>query len=202
MWVRLLIFFLVLGSMFYLPNLALVQQWDQAAMAFVAAHRSPGLTIFFKWMTDMGGTAGFLFVFLGLTLYLLLKKKIRPALYFFIGVGLLKLSGVFLKIWVARPRPPKGLYELSTFSMPSGHAINATLIFGALVVLVASQVSQALLRVILSILCLTAAFAVGLSRVYLGVHYPSDVLVGMLYAASGLWLLLGFSPGYGAPARP
>lgn len=202
MWLRLLIFLLVLGSMFYLPNLALVQQWDQGGIAILAAKRSPGLTFFFKLMTEIGGTAGFLFVFFGTTLYLFLQKKIRPALYFILGVGLLKLSGILLKVLIARPRPPDGLFELSTFSMPSGHAINAVLIFGVVGVWVAVKLQQPLLRGILSMLCVAAAFAVGISRVYLGVHYPSDVLMGMLYASSGLWLLLGLSPSCGAPVRP
>ena len=94
----------------------------------------------------------------------------------------------FLKVLVARPRPdPSGwLVEEYTYSFPSGHA-NISMIFwvallilvGRVLILQNNRFAAALLRIVFAIF----AVLVGLSRPYLGVHYPSDILGGWLLAA-------------------
>ena len=85
-----------------------------------------------------------------------------------------------LKDLIARPRPPGETDPLITFSFPSGHTLNSTVTYG-LIALVAwrSRLSSAVRRAVVGV-CVALPIFVGLSRIALGVHYPSDVLAGWL----------------------
>jgi PAP2 superfamily. len=191
MLIRILLLLATLSSMLALPSLARVRQWDEAVMSLVARQRGPAWTSFFLFITNIGATPGFLVVLLAGTLFFLLRRRYRQGIFFLVGLGLLKLMEIPLKILIARLRPSGGLLHLETFSMPSGHAINGVLIFGVLGIFLMKIFSRSWWRGIGFAFCITLAFAVGFSRVYLGVHFPSDVLMGMLYAAAGLWFLQG-----------
>jgi len=186
---RLILFLLLIAACFAAPQVPWIVAWDQGAIQTVASLRTPALNGFFRVVTDIGSTYGFLVALILPPLYFLLRRRYATAAWYFVGVGLLKLSGPFLKIAIARPRPPDGIEALTTFSMPSGHASNAVFLFGVLWVFLWRQFSHALSRSIFSILCLGGIFLIDLSRVYLGVHYPSDVVLGSLYTAAGLAVL-------------
>ena len=86
-----------------------------------------------------------------------------------------------MKDFVARPRPPgEALAPTVTFSFPSGHTLNSTVTYG-LIALVAwrSRLSLGVRRALVGV-CAALPILVGLSRIALGVHYPSDVLGGWL----------------------
>lgn len=95
-----------------------------------------------------------------------------------------------VKLIIQRPRPP--LYDARVvqagFSFPSGHATMATVFYATLAIIVIQAVRSFWLRVLIVLGAAVAAFWIGLSRVYLGVHYPSDVLAG--WAGGVLWALL------------
>jgi undecaprenyl-diphosphatase len=194
MLIRFFLFASCILSIFLLPHVPQVVAWDQAVVQYLAAHRSSDGLSFFYLMTKIGGTWGFLSVLLFIIAIHLFQCRFATALIYLVGVGLLKLSVSWLKVLVARPRPAEAMYILNSYSMPSGHAVNAVLIFGVLAILSMKKISQRPLRWFVFLLCLFFAFSVSASRVYLGVHYPSDVLMGMLYAACGLWILQGLRP--------
>lgn len=95
-----------------------------------------------------------------------------------------------VKLILGRPRPP--FYEAriiqAGFSFPSGHATMASVLYGSLAVLVIAAVHRLWLRVLVAVGAAVAIFWIGLSRVYLGVHYPSDVLAG--WVGGALWVLI------------
>ena len=188
---RFILFFLLIAACFVAPRLPWVVAWDRAAMFSVASLRDESGIRFFKLVTEVGSTPGFLIAWLLPGAILLLRRRFVTALYFVLGVGLLKLSGPLLKLAIARPRPPDGLEHVSSLSMPSGHAANAVLIFGILLCLLWRRFPGFFSRLLSGLLCLSAIAMIDFSRVYLGVHYPSDVLLGSLYTAAGLWLLQG-----------
>lgn len=191
MFLRIFIFLLSILSIYLLPNYAGVNFWDEAIVAFFAAHRSESLTKFFLLITYIGSTWGFLVVLILPWIYLLAKKRWETAFYYLFGVGFLKLSVNLLKIWIGRPRPEDSVLFLKTYSMPSGHSANAVIIYGVLAMFLMQKSSTGLGRFLAFVFCLIMILLTDLSRVYLGVHYPSDVLIGSLYTACGLWVLQG-----------
>lgn len=145
-------------------------------------------------VTAFGGTGPLAFIVLAVTGYLVVTGRPRTALLLvLVIVGGTALS-FGLKAIIARPRPdlvPHGARVL-TDSFPSGHATLSTVAYLTLASMLARVQSGRLARVYLVFLGLTIALAVGMTRVYLGVHWPSDVAGGLalgLAYASFAWLL-------------
>ncbi|MBC2608058.1 phosphatase PAP2 family protein [Pelagicoccus albus] len=108
------------------------------------------------------------------------------------------LSGVvlstYLKQFFNRPRPDIVPHEMHTLSMsfPSGHALLSAVIFLSAGTLVSSTQPRAFVKAYVLILALALTFSVGLTRLYLGVHWPTDVIGGWLAGgtwATGWWLI-------------
>ena len=118
----------------------------------------------------------------------LIKGRRRGALLTVVllsGAGL--LNGL-LKFSFARVRPASYFdYPLpGSPSFPSGHALYAASVFGGLAVLLTARMQNRLLQLLVWVVAVSLILLVGLSRVYLGVHYPSDVLAG--YAIGVIWV--------------
>lgn len=192
MLIRFGIFALILYSAYLLPRLEVAVAWDQAAISAVAWNRRPDWTEILFFITRISDTRGFLVALILPALIFFCKKRWTTGLWYLVGVGLVKLSISALKIGIGRPRPLGGLDFEPTMSMPSGHAANAVVIFGLLGVFLWPHLRSPIGRALLSLFCFLGIVAVGFSRVYIGVHYPSDVIVGTLYTATGLWVLQGF----------
>jgi undecaprenyl-diphosphatase len=104
-------------------------------------------------------------------------------------VGGILLNDV-LKGLFGRPRPDTALHltEVRSLSFPSGHAMESAIIYLTLAALMARLVQGRTLRLYVLAVAALVTLLVGLSRVYLGVHYPSDVLAG--WTAGLAWALL------------
>jgi len=197
---RLLLFALVLAACFVVPRVPWLVAWDEKMVAGMAALRSPGWDRLFWPATKIGATPGFLAAMILPPLGFLFQRRFGTALYYFVGIGLLKLSVSLVKVLVARPRPLGGLEFNPTLSMPSGHAANAVFMFGALALFIWNSRLPGFWRAFILPFCCFGYLSIALSRVYLGVHYPSDVVLGSLYAASGLWILVGLRPDLFSPS--
>lgn len=107
------------------------------------------------------------------------------------------LSGIALsstiKAWVERPRPHwvTHLDHVSSASFPSGHALNSTLFYLTIALLLAPLLRRRLARLTLYALAAVLSLSIGVSRIALGVHYPSDVMASWLIAVAWLWLWFG-----------
>ncbi len=147
----------------------------------VVAQRSAALTEVARVVTWAG--SAFLLVPLALIACLALARAglRREALAVALSLGGAMLISNWVKLLVSRPRPSvEHLQAVTGSSFPSGHATQASAFWFSLVfVLPAAGASSTLTRVVAG-LVLVIVLVVAASRVYLGVHYPSDVIAGML----------------------
>ena len=104
-----------------------------------------------------------------------------------VGEGLLNLllKNIFER---ARPNLFDGPIHLTTYSFPSGHAMGSIVVYGMLAFVVARLTTQPLLRYAIVLAAALIVFFIGLSRVFFGVHYPTDVIGG--YLAGAIWLAI------------
>jgi undecaprenyl-diphosphatase len=140
--------------------------------------------------TALGGVAVLTLTTLVVSLFFLLLRKWKSMLYVLLTVGGgIVISGI-AKEFFDRPRPelvPHGSL-VHTASFPSGHSMMAAVTFLTLGVLIARIQSKRVLKIFVMVVAVTLTLFVGISRVYLGVHWPTDVAAGWL--AGGAWSMI------------
>ena len=165
-----------------------IAPFDNTIISFVQGFESPVWTQVMKFFTLLGSTP-FVFICSLITLFLLYKIfKHRTELIVFITAmaGSIILNQV-LKHLFHRARPViHRLIEERGYSFPSGHSMMSVTFYGILAVLLWRHIPNRTGRNLLVLVAALLVVAVGTSRIYLGVHYPSDVLGG--YLVSGFWL--------------
>lgn len=136
-------------------------------------------------VTALGGLTVLLIVTLSSATYMLMAGRPRMALLLILSVLGAQLLSSALKLGFARPRPDLIAHEayVHTASFPSGHAVMAAATYLTLGALLAQVQARRRQKAFLMGLALTLAVLVGLSRVYLGVHWPTDVLAGWTVGA-------------------
>lgn len=143
--------------------------------------------------TSFGSTGPLVFIALAAFGYLLLLHKYRTALFLFVAVGGGQLISSLLKVGFDRARPdlvPHGM-SVYTGSFPSGHAMMAAVTYLTLAALLSRTATHRRQQVFLILAAILLTILVGASRVYLGVHWPSDVLGGWI--AGSAWSALCWS---------
>ncbi len=162
---------------------------DHPVASFVAAHRTGALTTVMRAASSVGGPVvlGIFTVAAGVVLGIIWRSRaaVLVAGVTVVGNGVLTLA---LKQAVARPRPPLGggLAAADGYAFPSGHAATAAAAFGVLAFLCGGPLRAWTARVALWAAAAMLATLVGISRIYLGVHWTTDVLGGWAFGA--LWL--------------
>ena len=138
-------------------------------------------------VTVLGGWIAAMVMMAGLLLFLLVMGRRIDALVVLLSGGPL-LCGLLLKELVGRARPDLWLTgpEPIGLSFPSGHATFAIIFGGILIVLAEEAVSPAPARRAIQLFLILLILAIGASRVYLGVHWPSDVVGGYLFGGAAL----------------
>ncbi len=141
-------------------------------------------------VTGLGGVAVVTLMSLAVLAYLLLRRAYTNAIVIAIAVVGAQLASTLLKIGFGRPRPDlvPHLAQVYTASFPSGHAMVSTAVYLTFATQLATLHRDHLIRGYLIAIALVLVVLIGASRVYLGVHWPTDVLAG--WAAGGTWALL------------
>ncbi len=170
--------------------IALLSSIDMHVLQTLFAVRDTNTVFAFIWVSELGEwyTIGGLAV--ALALWLGLRKKFALAQGVLLSVATSAIGALLVKMVVARARPPQSFWAFAEtgYSFPSAHATLAVAFYGFLVFMVLqSDWSMARKRVKVALLGLLI-LAIGFSRLYLGVHYLSDVLGGYLLGAVCLWL--------------
>ncbi len=142
---------------------------------------------FFNEITLLGGSQVLLLFIIIVVIYLTMTAKFNMAHMIVLSAIASSITSSIIKRLVQRPRPElwQPYTDLDSYSFPSGHAVTTVAIYGMIVFFLAESYPKAKRPIY-------AAggiflFLVGLSRVYLGVHWPSDVLVGWLIGGLILW---------------
>ncbi len=163
---------------------------DNSILQFIYGARGPMLTKVFLALTFLGGAPVILPITVLLAIVLFYKKEFA---YFLLFMGTMFGGAAFaflLKILVHRARPSFfPLVSEDSFSFPSGHATLSIAFFGLIAYLATGAVKTRTARINIFFIWLFLVFGIGLSRLYLGVHYPTDILAG--YLTGFLWLCLG-----------
>ncbi|MES2510662.1 MAG: phosphatase PAP2 family protein [Pseudomonadota bacterium] len=168
---------------------------DERAMQWLHAHATPARTAFFFFLTEWHNTMGVLAMTGLLAAWVAYRRSWDWKdwlLRVLLSVPLGMLLNVLLKNIFQRQRPSfdQPLLTLVTYSFPSGHAAAATLLYGVLAAWLVTVLRRSW-HVHVIVLCACMVLLVALSRVYLGVHYPSDVFAAM--ASSTAWLAIVFT---------
>jgi membrane protein DedA with SNARE-associated domain/membrane-associated phospholipid phosphatase len=164
---------------------------DRPVLDWLAGHRSPAFTSAMKVTTALGSlpvVAGIALV-IGLVLWLAPAHGTpRPLMVLAVTTGGAAAMWQVTKVLVERPRPPASLWLVSvnSWSFPSGHATQAMAVYGCAAALAAAASNRWSAKAAEWAAAALLIGAIGLSRLYLGVHWLSDVLGGL--ALGALWL--------------
>lgn len=176
------------SCMAILINKQKIVSFDSAVISFIQGFESPLLTDIMKFFTFIGSTVSVavLAVIALFFLYIVLGHRSELILLTASVLGS-NLLFITLKLFFQRARPDfYRLIEVSGYSFPSGHATNACTLYGILAFLLWRHIPTQLGRTVLIISSIIMIFTIGTSRIYLGVHYPSDIIGG--YCVSIFWL--------------
>lgn len=163
-------------------------EFDGYVRSGVHAWASPSLTYVMRGLTLIGSAWFLLTGGMAVVAALARAGRKRAALILVAATFGAEALDQILKLLFRRPRPDPffGLAEPITYSFPSGHATTAACFYGVLAAILAARTSSLRLKIALWSFAALMAGAIGLSRIYLGVHYPTDVLAG--YAAAVIWV--------------
>lgn len=151
--------------------------FDNTIYNFIIHNRSITLDSYFKIITKLSNTITILII--GCVFLIVLKNIDKIKLLSVLSIA--GLSNKILKVIIKRPRPSHlHLITEKGFSFPSGHAMGSVALYGFLLYLVSKKVKNKYLKIILMIFLSYLIITIGISRIYLGVHYPSDILGGYL----------------------
>ena len=157
-----------------------VHQWARTAY-------TSGSTYFFTALTIIGTPVGLGIIVAVIVALLLMRKRWRWAAYLLFTTGVGGLLNLQLKAYFARSRPDlaEALRHASGYSFPSGHAMGATITFGALSYLAFRILPRWRWRAMAVAFSVSMIVAIASSRIYLGVHWISDIAAGI--AAGVIW---------------
>ena len=161
-------------------------RFDNAVRSWVHQFASSGMTSAMKAVSLLGYEILLAEVIVALIVFFRLRWK-RAALWLLITMIGSVLLDAALKFLYHRVRPtPFFGAEARYYSFPSGHALSSLCFYGVMAGLLSARIKSLPWRIAIWVLAALLVIAIGLSRIYLGVHYPSDVLAG--YLAATVWV--------------
>lgn len=167
---------------------------DHNIYKLVISMKSENITSILKAITNLGDTICIISIVL--LCFIFFKNKIYPKIIT-INIIVTVLINQLLKHLIQRPRPNfMHLVEERGFSFPSGHSMAAFSFYGLFIYFIyISNMNKKIKIILISILSILI-FIIGLSRVYLGVHYITDVIAGFIISLIELIIITGFIKKY------
>lgn len=194
-----LVFFLSLVAAFAFYKLSFllitneIGGFDESIHLLIRQFASPFIDHLMRAVTFLGNRQFVIFPVLGLLIYYLFIKghKWYSIKVLTVSIGS-SIANLILKEVYARERPSVNqMVEVNNFSFPSGHAMFSMAFYGLLIYILWREVKSKTLKILICSFLALLIFAIGISRVYLGVHYASDIVAG--FSAGFLWLVIALS---------
>jgi undecaprenyl-diphosphatase len=161
-------------------------RFDLAVREWVHNFASPGMTRAMTSISLMGYSLLIVALVVAIAVFLFLGWR-RAAGWLAVTMAGALAMDLALKFSFHRPRPQVFFgVEPHSYSFPSGHALCSFCFYAVLAGLIAARTRSPALRVTVGVIAAVLVLAIGVSRVYLGMHYPSDVIAG--YLAAAVWV--------------
>ncbi len=150
------------------------------------------VTKIFKIITSFG--SAFVLIMITVVSILILRNK-KIGIMMVLNLAAIGCLNQVLKYIIQRPRPIENrLIEESGYSFPSGHSMASTAFYGLIIYFIVKYVKNKKIRNICCILLTLLVFLIGISRIYLGVHYASDVIAGFSLSIAYLIVFITIIP--------
>lgn len=167
-----------------------MRRFDDVTRAAVHTTANPTLTVLMRFMSFVGSTFFLTAATIAVIVWFALRRWGREAKLFaltMIGAALLNIT---LKLAFQRPRPVPffNLTAPETYSFPSGHSLASCVFFAGLAAILSGRVKRKRVRTIIWSIATIMFVLIGLSRIYLGVHYTTDVIAG--FASALIWIVV------------
>lgn len=174
-----LVFFILLTLIVkYTP--ATLYPFDKFITNLIQLDPSPLKLTFFKTVTQIGNQLPFIIINFAILLILTISKHFKYGVFLLFATFGSSFINHLIKEWVKRPRPLHHLIRATGYSFPSGHSIVAVALFGGLIIITNQIIKNKATKFALNFVWGFGLILLPISRVYLNVHYPSDIIGGML----------------------
>ena len=169
--------FIILTILMYTNKLLFIDEWMNSTIISI---RSKKLTNIMSIITNIG--SAYSLIVITILLFCIIKNKKYPII---ITINLIAsfIIGQILKFIIRRPRPIDTLIKGIGYSYPSGHSLVSMAYFGLIIYLIGIKINNKNIKNILIIFNTILIILISFSRIYLGVHYLTDIVGGMLLAA-------------------
>ena len=180
--ISLIIFFIFITTLVISNKISFI---DSSVYNFLISFKNDSLTNFFSFITKFSNVA-FLVIFVLIVLLILRNKD---AVFVIFNLIFLRLLNYVIKIIIKRDRPNiLRLIKIGEYSFPSGHAMISMGVYGYLIYLIYKKIKNPYIKYLGIIILSLLIILIGISRIYLGVHYFSDVVAG--YTLSLIYLII------------
>ena len=164
-----------------------VFSFDRSFLLWIHQFANPQFDRIFLFFTALDDPPTVVTIFIITIAWLVMKRRYSDGIRFTIVCAGGVLINQVMKLFFAKPRPKlwHRLITETSFSFPSGHAVGSMVVYGFIAYILAKEMQQH--KHIIYATASLLIIAIGLSRLYLGVHYPTDIIAG--YGIGFIWLI-------------
>lgn len=162
--------------------------FDQSLLLWIHQFATPRNDRLMLAITQLGNPSFVVIIFIGSVLILGWRRNYQELLVLILAALGAWILNTELKLFFSKPRPELwiSLIKETSYSFPSGHALGSSVLYGFLAYLLATRYTR--LTILIYTIAILLIATIGFSRLYLGVHWPTDILAG--YGVGFLWLMM------------
>lgn len=166
--------------------------WDEKIRPLINTIRTPQLDHWVELFSDLNSTVGVVLFSLLVVIIFIFNKWFKNIKFYLISVIGAEIAYISIKLIVQRIRPSLAIVDIGGYSFPSGHTTLATTISLALYFIFVKKLHSETLKILLLFICISWPLMIAASRVYLDVHWLSDVIAGLCLGVFWVTLLTFF----------